>query len=214
MARNKYPEETKKLIIEKATELFLLNGYENTTVQDIIDHLGGLTKGAVYHHFSSKNDILLAVMANMYSENHLLADWAKVLKQTDLNGKEKIKKMFLMSLTDADEMKFASMKVDYKKTPELLCDYLNRTVSHLAPTVFEPAIYEGIADGSIQTDYPAELAEVMLVIANIWLNPIVFPCGDEKLKTKFLFLCDLAEKFGIDGLLNDIYPAFEQYTHQ
>ena len=54
MARNKYPEETKKLIIEKATELFLLNGYENTTVQDIIDHLGGLTKGAVYHHFSSK----------------------------------------------------------------------------------------------------------------------------------------------------------------
>lgn len=140
MARNKYPEETKKLIIEKATELFLLNGYENTTVQDIIDHLGGLTKGAVYHHFSSKNDILLAVMANMYSENHLLADWAKVLKQTDLNGKEKIKKMFLMSLTDADEMKFASMKVDYKKTPELLCDYLNRTVSHLAPT-FRYSLY-------------------------------------------------------------------------
>ena len=106
MARNKYPEETKKLIIEKATELFLLNGYENTTVQDIIDHLGGLTKGAVYHHFSSKNDILLAVMTNIYAENHLLEDWAKILKRTDLNGKEKIKKMFLMSLTDACDCKY------------------------------------------------------------------------------------------------------------
>ena len=213
MARNKYPEETRKLIIEKATELFLQNGYENTTIQDIINNLGGLTKGAVYHHFSSKNDILLAVMTNMYSENHLLEDWDKILKRTDLNGKEKIKQMFfIMSLTDADEMKFASMKIDYKKTPELLSDYLNRTVNHLAPTFFEPAIREGITDGSIQTEYPQELAEVMLVIANMWLNPIVFPCDEKKLKNKVLFLCDLAERLGIDGLLDDILPAFSKYA--
>lgn len=89
MARNKYPEETRKLIIEKATELFLQKGYENTTIQDIIDNLGGLTKGAVYHHFSSKNDILLAVMTNIYEDNHLLEDWANVLKRIDLTGKEK-----------------------------------------------------------------------------------------------------------------------------
>ena len=214
MARNKYPEETRKLIIEKATELFLQKGYENTTIQDIIDNLGGLTKGAVYHHFSSKNDILLAVMTNIYEDNHLLEDWANVLKRTDLTGKEKIKKMFFMSLTDADELKFASMQVDYKKTPELLSDFLNRTVNHLAPTFFEPAIYEGIKDGSIKTDYPEELAEVMLVIANIWLNPIVFPCDNEKLKNKFMFLCNLADRLGIDGLLNDIYPAFSKYANQ
>ncbi len=206
MARNKYPEETRKLIIEKATELFLQKGYENTTIQDIIDNLGGLTKGAVYHHFSSKNDILLAVMTNIYEDNHLLEDWANVLKRTDLTGKEKIKKMFFMSLTDADELKFASMK--------LLSDFLNRTVNHLAPTFFEPAIYEGIKDGSIKTDYPEELAEVMLVIANIWLNPIVFPCDNEKLKNKFMFLCNLADRLGIDGLLNDIYPAFSKYANQ
>lgn len=212
MSRNKFPEQTRKLIIEKATELFLKNGYENTTIQDIIDNLGGLTKGAVYHHFSSKNEILLAVMTDLYAENHLLADWEKVLKQSDLNGKEKIKKMFLLSLTDSDEMKFASMKVDYKKTPEILSDYLNRTVNHLAPSYFEPAVYEGISDGSIKTDYPQELAEVMLVIANMWLNPIVFPCDNEKLKNKFMFLCDLADRLGIDGLLDDIFPAFMKYA--
>lgn len=144
MARNKYPEETKKLIIEKATELFLQKGYENTTVQDIIDNLGGLTKGAVYHHFSSKKDILLAVMTSIYAENHLLSDWEKVVKDESLNGKEKIKKMFALSLTDPDEMRFASMKVDYKKSPELLSDYLNKSVNHLAPCYFEPAINDGI----------------------------------------------------------------------
>lgn len=212
MARNKYPEETKKLIIEKATELFLQKGYENTTVQDIIDNLGGLTKGAVYHHFSSKKDILLAVMTSVYAENHLLSDWEKVVKDESLNGKEKIKKMFALSLTDPDEMRFASMKVDYKKSPELLSDYLNKSVNHLAPCYFEPAINDGIKDGSIKTDYPKQLAQVMMVLANIWLNPIVFPCDTAELKDKFLFLCELAEKLGLDGILDDIYPLFENYA--
>lgn len=213
MARNKYPEETKKLIIEKATELFLEKGYENTTLQDIIDHLGGLTKGAIYHHFSSKNDILLAVMTSIYADNHLLADWEKIVKDSSLNGKEKLTKMFATSLSDADEMRFASMKVDYKKSPELLSDYLNRTVSHLAPQYFEPVINQGISDGSITTSYPKELAQVILLLANIWLNPIVFRCDKDEMKNKFMFLCDMADKMGLSGVLDDIYPLFENYTN-
>lgn len=212
MSRNKYPEETRKLIVEKATQLFLENGYENTTIQNIIDNLGGLTKGAVYHHFSSKNDILLAVMTNIYSENHLLNDWNDILKRDDLNGKDKIKMMFCISLSNPDEKKFASMKVDYKKTPELLSDYLSRTINYLAPTFIEPAVKQGIKDGSIKTDYPKELSQVIILLANIWLNPIVFPCEKDELKSKFLFLCDLADKLGLNGLLDDVYPLFEEYS--
>lgn len=48
MARNKYPEQTVELILETARRLFLEKGYEATTIQDIVDGLGGLTKGAVY----------------------------------------------------------------------------------------------------------------------------------------------------------------------
>lgn len=212
MSRNKFPEQTKKLIIEKATELFLEKGYENTTVQDIIDSLGGLTKGAVYHHFSSKKEILLAVMTDLYADNHLLEQWADVLKRNDINGKEKIKTMFIYSLCDPDEVKFASMKVDYKKTPELLSDYLDRSVTQLAPKFIEPAVQEGIKDGSIKTNYPKQLAQVIMLLANMWLNPIVFPCEKQEMKNKFLFLCDMAEKLGIDGLLDDIYPIFENYA--
>lgn len=212
MSRNKYPEETRKLIIEKSTELFLEKGYENTTIQEIIDNLGGLTKGAVYHHFKSKSDILTAVISNIYTDNHLLEDWEGIIKRTDISGKEKIKVMFAMSLSDPDEKRFASMKVDYKKTPELLSDFINRTVNHLAPCYFEPVIYQGIEDGSIKTDYPKELAQVMLLIANIWLNPIVFRCEPEEMRRKFLFLCDMADKLGLDGLLDGIYPYFDEYS--
>ena len=51
MARNKYPEVTVGRILDAAQRLFLVKGYDNTTIQDIVDELGGLTKGAVYHLF-------------------------------------------------------------------------------------------------------------------------------------------------------------------
>ena len=70
MARNKYPEETRNLIIETAERLFIEKGYEHTSIQDIIDHLGGLSKGAIYYHFKSKEEIMDAVATKMYSPSN------------------------------------------------------------------------------------------------------------------------------------------------
>jgi AcrR family transcriptional regulator len=49
MARNKYPEETIKLILDVATRLFTEKGYDDTSLQDIINDTK-LSKGAIYHH--------------------------------------------------------------------------------------------------------------------------------------------------------------------
>ena len=70
MARNKYPEVTEERILEAAQRLFLEKGYDNTTIQDIVDQLGGLTKGAVYHHFKSKEEILDEVSDRMFFQNN------------------------------------------------------------------------------------------------------------------------------------------------
>ena len=61
MARNKHPQETVNLILDVASHLFMEKGYEHTSIQEIINNLGGLSKGAIYHHFKSKDDILVAV---------------------------------------------------------------------------------------------------------------------------------------------------------
>ena len=70
MARNKHPEETVNLILDVALALFFEKGYDNTSIQDIIDGLGGLTKGAVYHHFKSKEDILSAARSCRRCSRH------------------------------------------------------------------------------------------------------------------------------------------------
>ena len=46
MARNKYPEETMKLILDVATHLFVEKGYDATSLQDIINETN-LSKGAI-----------------------------------------------------------------------------------------------------------------------------------------------------------------------
>ena len=43
MARNKHPEQTRNFILETAFRLFIEKGYERTSIQDIIDQLGGLS---------------------------------------------------------------------------------------------------------------------------------------------------------------------------
>ena len=40
-------------ILETAERLFYQNGYENTSVQAILDEMN-LSKGGFYHHFESK----------------------------------------------------------------------------------------------------------------------------------------------------------------
>ena len=69
MARNKHPEETVNLILDVAFRLFMEKGYEHTSIQDIIDHLGGLSKGAIYHHFKSKEDIQTFAASKISSAN-------------------------------------------------------------------------------------------------------------------------------------------------
>ena len=87
MARNKHPEETINAILDVSTRLFMEKGYEHTSIQDIIKHLGGLSKGAIYHHFKSKEDILEAVSDRMAAEsNKMLAD---IRDDMALNGLEK-----------------------------------------------------------------------------------------------------------------------------
>jgi AcrR family transcriptional regulator len=52
--------QTRRKIIEKSLQLFSVKGYHNTSVSDILSATG-LTKGGLYGHFASKEDIWYAV---------------------------------------------------------------------------------------------------------------------------------------------------------
>ncbi len=57
MTRKEPKEERMQAIIEAAVEVFLDKGYEGASMEAIAKR-AGLTKGGLYHHFNSKDEIL------------------------------------------------------------------------------------------------------------------------------------------------------------
>lgn len=196
MARNKHPEETVNLILDVAARLFMEKGYEHTSIQDIIDNLGGLSKGAIYHHFKSKEDILVAVTDKMTEESN--KQLKAIRDREDLSGKEKLKTIFQESIFrhDLDDMFAAAPNVS--DNPRLIFSTIRDTVDVVAPDYIVPIIEEGIRDGSIQTEYPEEFAELVILIANMWLNPMIFDSTPEETYRKIMVFRQMMQGFGLD----------------
>jgi TetR/AcrR family transcriptional repressor of nem operon len=53
-------EKTREYIIEKAAPIFNMKGYAGTSLSDLMEATG-LTKGAIYGNFGSKDDVAVAV---------------------------------------------------------------------------------------------------------------------------------------------------------
>ena len=208
MARNKHPEETVNLILDVAFLLFMEKGYEHTSIQDIIDHLGGLSKGAIYHHFKSKEDILVAVTNKITEESNKMLD--EVRDRKDLNGKEKLKTIFRESVFRPVQDEIFTVAPDLGNNPRLLFSIFQDTIEEVAPNYIQPIIEQGIADGSIQTDYPAELAELVIIVANIWTNPMIFNNSPEESYRKVMIFRQMMQGFGLDIVDDELLGRLQE----
>lgn len=200
MARNKYPEQTTQKIIDVSLRLFLEKGYDHTTVQDIVDHLGGLTKGAVYHHFKSKEEIFEAVLNSMFAskESKLRA----IMRDDQLNGREKLYAVVNESFGDPAQEQLFIIAPNMQANARFLGAQIMQ-VQQASRQYIEPIIREGMADGSIQTDQPAELAELLLLITNFWLNPLVFEMEAAQVAPKCRLFQVLLSHFGLADWISE-----------
>lgn len=196
MARNKHPEKTVNIILDVASRLFIEKGYERTSIQDIIADLGGLSKGAIYHHFKSKEDILVAVTERMAAESNKLLE--AIRDRSDLSGIEKLKTIFRESIKRPVQDDIFTAAPDFRNNPRFLCGILLETIEDSAPNYILPIIKQGISDGSIETDYPEQLAELIALVANIWINPMIFDSSEEESYRKSMVFSQMMRGFGLD----------------
>ena len=187
MARNRNPHETRKKILEVSKDLFLKKGFDNTSIQDIINGLGGLTKGVIYHHFESKQEILQSIIRENNQEI-LNYNW-----RGD-TGLEKIQNSLLDAFSNFEQQRLvysASIKL---RSPRLLGEQYLSLFSDFLPEIRE-RVYEGVKDESIKTEYPEELADLIVLTLNIWIGFQISVYSVEELKRKMKFI-----KLSFDGL--------------
>lgn len=208
MARNKHPEETVNKILDVAFRLFMEKGYEYTPIQDIIDNLGGLSKGAIYHHFKSKEDILVAVTERMTAESNQML--ATIRDSVGITGKEKLKTIFKESINRPVQNDIFTVAPNFHNNPKLLASLLHDTVEEAAPHYILPIIKQGIADGSIQTDFPKQLAELIIFVANVWTNPMIFDNTEEECYGKFMVFSQMMQGFGLDIIDDEMLKRLQE----
>lgn len=200
MARNKYPEVTVEKILAVAQKLFLEKGYDGTTIQDIVDELGGLTKGAIYHHFKSKEEIMDALGDKMFFDNN---PFVAVKKRKDLNGLQKMREVVKINQAETDRVEISRQGISLLKNPRILAGMIDTDRRLIAPLWLE-LIEEGKRDGSIQTKYANELSEIIPLLTNLWLAPTIYPASADELLGKFAFVGDLLSKMGLPLIDDEI----------
>lgn len=198
MARNKYPEETVKRILDVAEELFMTRGYERTTMADIVDGLGGLTKGAVYHHFKSKEDIFEAVFER--ANRPVIERIERIMDDRSLTGHQKLLALDAASSDGPSAEMWRAMRLsaDPVRHARILArEYAD--VIETAHRYIEPVIREGIADGSIACAHPREAAEAMMLLSNLWVVPLFCPLTEEaEYGRRVEVFMDITRMLGID----------------
>ncbi len=208
MARNKYPEQTVEKILGVSTRLFLEKGYDNTSVQDIINELEGLSKGAIYHHFKSKEDIFDAVATKLGESNGQY--FLDMKNNTTLSGAEKLKQVLVLNIFSEASATLIDIVPNLLDNPKFLATQLKTSIDEVVPNFVFPIIEQGVNDGSIACDKPYELAELITILLNTWLNPVIFGGDKSKIANKCKMMNDLTAQYNFTLFDDEFIEKFEK----
>ena len=106
----KEPEIRRAEIMDAAMLLFIEQGYNNTTTQDIVDKVN-ISRGLLYYHFKNKEDILYCLV-EQYSDK-LLKDILVIAYDEDKTAIEKIRAF--MDATMISSANISAEGIEYKK---------------------------------------------------------------------------------------------------
>lgn len=145
-------------ILETAQQLFYQKGYDQTSVQDLLNAVG-IAKGTFYHYFDSKQALLEELVDQMV--DGALALVVDVVNDQTLNGLEKFRQIFFQSHSWKVEHKefVLSVMETYYHDDNLRMRYhlINSATAKTIP-LLTTVVEQGIAEGHFSTPCPEETA--------------------------------------------------------
>jgi AcrR family transcriptional regulator len=158
-------------ILDAAVQLVYSKGYEKMTIQDILDQLH-MSKGAFYHYFDAKADVLQALIERMVIEQ-MEPLLFSIVRDPHLTALEKLQGYFDTAVswkTAKKELMLQLTKVWYSDENALARQkMLAMMVKHVTP-LFMEIINQGIQEGTFTALYPEYVSQVLI--------NLVQPLGD------------------------------------
>ena len=147
---------SKGRVLEAAASLFIRKGYEETTMQDIMEE-SGLSKGAIYHHFAGKQEILSTMIADAQMKVNTF--FQEMEENAEMTVKEKISRIIRYFFDNKNQSMLIRNRW-VEKVPYALVDTVRNGNAFIAPRV-AGIIKQGNENGEFRCDFPEELAEAL-----------------------------------------------------
>lgn len=151
-------------ILDAAEELIRTRGYEQVSVQDVQDRLGA-SRGAIYHYFDSKDDLLAAVVDRMAD-----AIWAAldpVASDPDLSATAKLQTVFVVAgrwKAERSDVLLGLLRAWYSAENDLVRSRLSAAAFSRLEPILARVVTEGVAAKEFTPTWPAATASILVAL--------------------------------------------------
>jgi AcrR family transcriptional regulator len=160
----KHPEQRRSQILDCAQALFLQRGYDNASLNEVIAETG-LSKGAFYHYFASK-EALLEALAKRFAQ-HALAQ-IQNMDTSDLDALSRLN-VFLargrQNKMENAEVAWGLFEALFKPENFVLFHRITAATSAVVAPVLADLIRRGVDDGTFKTFDPEGVADMMMQLS-------------------------------------------------
>lgn len=143
------PSRTRRELVDSALHLFEQDGFDRTTLQAIVSR-ATLTKGAFYHHFESKEDLLWQIQ-NEYLDTQI--EDAREITESDTTAVEQLRALIRLSLVGISSYR-AHVAIFYQERRHLTGDRLASVAEKRQEleSMFNRVVQRGIDEGAFRSD--------------------------------------------------------------
>jgi len=149
-------------ILDAAQRLVFRKGYEQMSIQDILDEMQ-ISKGAFYHYFSSKPALLDALTERI--EEEALNHFSPILQDEQLSALEKIERFFTSTArwkTANKSYLMAILRIWYHDDNAIVRQKMvDRGFKRILP-LLAGVIRQGVAEGMLHTPFNDAIGEVLV----------------------------------------------------
>ena len=198
--------ERRNEILDVAERLFCTQGYDNTSTNDILAEIG-IARGTLYYHFKSKEDILDGMIDRILDQ--IIRKAKRIALSETMPVLERLTKTVLAANVDTKTGDMILEQVHKPQNALMHAKMQEKLLSHLIP-LFVKIVEDGISQNLMQTDYPEDTIQMLLLYSNSVFDESVDYSEDVKKRKVFAFISNAEILLHMEkgSLLEAMLPMF------
>lgn len=203
-------EDRRQAIIDVAERLFYEKGYENTSIQDVLDALK-FSKGGFYHHFESKLALLQEICDQRTEDAYRRC--VEAVNSCTGNAVDKMNALLkTSSLFSQDNMDFIGLlvRVAYRDGSVMLRDSIKRTTVERLLPLMNDVVLEGCRDKLFYTTHLDHVGRLILLLGTNLTDEVAVLLSKREVKSEeFIEAIELLDAYrsAVELTLNAPYGS-------